>query len=39
MMKLENAAVISFLALPIIAIILQTVFYGVSFANIAIVIS
>lgn len=39
MMKLENAAIISFLALPIIAIVLQIIFYGVSFANIAIVIS
>ena len=39
MMKLENAAIISFLALPIIAIIMQIIFYGVSFANIAIVIS
>ena len=39
MMKLENAAIISFLALPIIAIILQIILYGVSFANIAIVIS
>lgn len=39
MMKLENAAIISFLSLPIIAIILQIIFYGVSFANIAVVIS
>ena len=39
MMKIENAAVISFLSLPIIAIVLQIIFYGVSFANIAIVIS
>ena len=39
MMALENAAIISFLSLPIIAIILQIVFYGISFANLAIVIS
>ena len=39
MMKLENIAIISFLALPIIAIVLQIIFYGVSFTNIAIVIS
>lgn len=39
MMKLENAAIISFLSLPIIAIVLQIVFYGVSFTNIAVVIS
>ena len=39
MMALENAAIISFLSLPIIAIILQIIFYGVSFANLAIVIS
>ena len=39
MMKMENAAIISFLSLPIIAVVLQIIFYGVSFANIAIVIS
>ena len=39
MMALENAAIISFLSLPIIAIILQIVFYGISFTNIAVVIS
>ena len=39
MMTLENAAIISFLSLPIIAIILQIIFYGISFANLAIVIS
>ena len=39
MMTLENAAILSFLSLPIIAIVLQVVFYGVSFANLAIVIS
>ena len=39
MIKIENAAIISFLSLPIIAIVLQMIFKDVSFVNIAIVIS
>jgi sensor histidine kinase YesM len=39
MSALENAAIIMFLSLPIIAIIMQMIFYGVSFVNLAIVIS